>query len=131
MEDAEVGSSNGFENRSDVKHRQSFDAAIFLHFMIPFKNYIVKETIAVGESDDWPVVDIPVEHFYYKGLEDGIDEKAVQKYMKQLQSGQYEPVSVSHRYSTRDVLDGSHRIVAAHRLGMKTIKAHVEPGTKI
>jgi hypothetical protein len=81
----------------------------------------------VGEGATWPVKSVLVEQFYYKGLEEDADEKAIAKYMKQLPKGKYEPVLVDPYYSTHDPLDGSHRVIAAHRLGLKTILAHVRP----
>jgi hypothetical protein len=90
-----------------------------------------KGPIAMGEHVNWPVQDVAVHQFYSKDLEEGHDKKAVAKYMKQLATGKYEPIRVSSRYSNSDPLDGSHRTIAAHRLGMKTIKAYVEPGSHI
>ena len=74
---------------------------------------------------------VRVAQFYHTGLEDGHDEKCVQKYMKQLKRGKYEPITVSSRYSDSDPLDGSHRTIAAHRLGMEYILAYVEPGSML
>ena len=97
--------------------------------MKTFKQFT--EAILIGTSKTWPIKEIPVKQFYHKNLEKDADEKAIEKYMIQLKKGKYEPVSVSYKYSLNDVLDGSHRIIAAHRLGLKNIKAYVEPGTKI
>ena len=90
-----------------------------------------KGPIRVGESETWPEMDVLVSQYYYQTLEVGADEAAVEKYMRQLNRGRYAPISVSSRYSDTDCLDGSHRVIAAHRLGLKTIRAHVEPGSTL
>lgn len=88
-----------------------------------------KGPIAIGESEQWPVHAVRTAQYYSEGLEDGADEKAIAKYKKLLLAGKCPPIAVSDRYSPNDPLDGSHRVIAAHRAGLDTLPAHVEPGT--
>lgn len=86
--------------------------------------------IGISEHLSWPIREVNVSQFYSPELEEGADEKAIVKYMRQIAKGKYEPISISWRFSDDEPLDGSHRIIAAKRLGLSSIKAYVDPSKR-
>jgi hypothetical protein len=86
--------------------------------------------IFVNEPDEWPIKYVLVRQYCEPECKGGrmqYDQLALAKYMHELRTGHYEPISVSWRFSSNRVLDGSHRIEAARRLNLHRIKAHVDP----
>lgn len=71
--------------------------------------------------EDFRSRQVEVKQFYTQGFEDGMDKLSVQKYEHQLKKGKYEPIIVCGN----SVIDGSHRLIAAHRIKLKLIKAYV------
>lgn len=96
---------------------------------------VLKEAIGIHDQwiEKWPIVYVKVDQFYSPQLEEGADERAIKKYMQQIKNSKpdqlplYEPIKVSYSYSKEDPLDGSHRVIAAHRLGKKYILAFFDP----
>jgi hypothetical protein len=96
---------------------------------------VLKEAIGVKDQwiGKWPIVYVKVDQFYSPELEEGADEASIKKYIQQIKNSKsnqlplYEPIKVSYGYSKEDPLDGSHRVIAAHRLGKEYILAFFDP----
>lgn len=77
--------------------------------------------LSLKEWEQLPVSRIEVDKYYHTDLEEECDEEAVKQYMKQIKTNNYEPIWV--RGNT--IVDGCHRIIAAHRLGIFKLRAHI------
>jgi hypothetical protein len=91
---------------------------------------------ALGEADEYPVFEIPISlifspdykktaKIYFKEDYDSEDKRWVRKYMRQIKSGKYEPIFVCPNSERAELVDGTHRAMAAALLGKDTIMAYV------
>jgi len=90
---------------------------------------------AIGEADEYPVKEIPIELLFGPNFKktskvafkqyDPESKRWVRKYIRQIQSGKYEPVFVCPNDKRCTLVDGTHRCMAAALLGRDTIMAYV------
>ena len=69
----------------------------------------------------FPVVEVNVNDWYKDTYLEGCDLQAVETYKQQLSQGRYEPIVVGDECGA---IDGCHRLIAAHQLGLLKINAH-------
>lgn len=82
------------------------------------KGHIHSATFVAG---DWRLGQVAVEDYYAESMEEGMDLVSVQEYKRALTKNKYEPILICRDF----VIDGTHRIIAAHHLNLKTIKAYI------
>ncbi len=75
--------------------------------------------LSLYEWEQLPTRRIEVDKYYCADLEEDCDEEAVEQYMKQIKTNNYKPIWIQGS----DIIDGCHRIIAAHRLGVSILRA--------
>ena len=120
----------------------------YIKFKGPWPVVFNKGGEAIKASDNyaitkkWPVKNINIQDYYKDYLEKDISpnsvaDKTIKWHMRQIKKGKYDPIVIGKYLAEKPrplenvpkvrVLDGTHRLIAAHRLGLKTIKAYVQP----
>ncbi len=78
--------------------------------------------LSLVEWQHLPVRTVEVTPLYHPDMLIKADKKAICKYKKLLKKNSYIPIFLNKQDNF--VVDGTHRVIAAFQLGLKTIKAH-------